>query len=615
MDSGRGSEGDAWRRRASLGVLVGMCVAVYANSLGGAFHFDDTHYVVENPAIGSLANVGRFFTDASTFSVLSGRQNYRPVLLVSYALTAAVAGIEARAFLLVNLLVHLACVLLLYAAFTRLGALFGGVERRLVWLGAALFAVHPLFSECVNYVSARSESLSAAFALASLVAYLRHRESKRRGWLVASAACIVAGVLTKPVVAPLPLFFIAVELAVAERAPWREAARRAGVVIAAAVAATAFNAAMTPAVAFAEASDFTVSQYVRSVLPALMHYIGLFIWPLGQSADPDFPVTASWLEPRVVAAGVALAAALLFSVQGLLRRQRVAVSLAIVWFFLCLSVATLFPLAEIANEHRPYLALAGFCPLAAALLLRLGEGALRLDGVAARRATAIGVLLVLSLLSGLTFARNRVWATEESLWQDVASGAPRSARAQMNYGLTLMRAGKLDEAESYLRDATRLAPRYAYAHVNLGQWLLARGESAEAERHFDEAVNVAPNLFVSHYYRGLAAELLGESAELRVRTFEKAVTLSPGFAEAHYHLALAFDAKGELSAAKSAAEKAVALRSSFDNRFMLAYVMLRLQDARGALPLLQELRRERPTDSRVAWNLSEAERQLAPPGE
>ena len=118
-----------------------LAVLVYSNALDGSFHFDDSHAVAENPSIRSLANVPRFFTDAGTFSVLPQNQGYRPLLLVSYALTAAVTGVQAHAFVAVNLLVHVICVLLFQILLRQVLRLLGRAEdERLILISSAIFA-------------------------------------------------------------------------------------------------------------------------------------------------------------------------------------------------------------------------------------------------------------------------------------------------------------------------------------------------------------------------------------------------------------------------------------------------------------------------------------------
>ena len=237
-------------------LLIGLlALGAYANALGGSFHFDDAHAVLENPTIRSAASLGRFFVDPATFSVLPQNQNYRPLLLVSYALTAAVTGVKPGPFIFVNLLLHLAGALLVRSALRRiLPLLRGSPEREDEWLATLagiFFAVHPIFSECVNYVSARSESLSAALALLGLLAYLRARERASWRWLAGAAVAMFAAAITKAVVVTVPLLVLLLEVAAAERHPWRRVAGRLAVLFVPTVAGAWLVAKMTPALAVA----------------------------------------------------------------------------------------------------------------------------------------------------------------------------------------------------------------------------------------------------------------------------------------------------------------------------------------------------------------------------
>jgi hypothetical protein len=66
--------------------------AGYANSLHNQFEFDDFHTITDNPAVRSLDNLPRFFTDATTFSVLPPNRTYRPVVSASLALDYKLGG-------------------------------------------------------------------------------------------------------------------------------------------------------------------------------------------------------------------------------------------------------------------------------------------------------------------------------------------------------------------------------------------------------------------------------------------------------------------------------------------------------------------------------------------
>ncbi len=365
----------AWRGAiASLGAVVIALLAViaYVDATRGAFHFDDSHAVEENPAIRSLANVGRFFVDPTAFSVLPQNTGYRPVLLVSFALNAQIGGVSPAAFLAGNLLVHLLCALLLHALIKGLARRLGRPDAgALAFVAAAIFAVHPLFSECVNYVSARSESLSSTLGVAALLAWLRGREDRR--WLAAAAISLLAAMLTKPVVITLPVFAGLILWAIpGERSarPARTVERLAWLAVPAAAGA-ALVLYMTPPIAIASASGFDRWTYLRSQLPATLHYLRLFVWPVGQSADADYPAMTSFAQPEVWLSALVLLTVAGWTVWALATRRRPGVALAVCWFFLCLAVTALFPLAEIVNEHRPYLAAASLCVLAAHALRRL----------------------------------------------------------------------------------------------------------------------------------------------------------------------------------------------------------------------------------------------------
>ena len=73
---------------------------------------------------------------------------YRPLQMVTYRTTAAVFGFDATAFHAVNLAFHIVAVLLASVLFQRLTGSTG-----LAFAAAALFAVHPIHSEAVDWIS------------------------------------------------------------------------------------------------------------------------------------------------------------------------------------------------------------------------------------------------------------------------------------------------------------------------------------------------------------------------------------------------------------------------------------------------------------------------------
>jgi hypothetical protein len=197
-----------WLVLAAL--LVGTA-GVYRGVLRNGFVWDDTHTVANNPAIRSLSTAGRWFASPDATSTLR-ENNYRPVLVASYAVDYALWGRLPSGYHATNLLIHLGVVAAVFALGRRLWR-----DAPSALCAAAIVAVHPVNAEAVNYVSARSSSLSALFALAALLAYdAVSRDEGNRRWGLGRGAGLGSALLlglaalgTKETAAILPLLVVA----------------------------------------------------------------------------------------------------------------------------------------------------------------------------------------------------------------------------------------------------------------------------------------------------------------------------------------------------------------------------------------------------------------------
>src|SRR5262245_17758935 len=101
-------------------LLAVLGAVVYLNSLQVPFHLDDAHSISDNTWIRKLENVPLFFTDVRTFSPLAENRSYRPLLLVSYALSWTIGGGALPAFHAFSIALHAAMVACLYLGLRRL---------------------------------------------------------------------------------------------------------------------------------------------------------------------------------------------------------------------------------------------------------------------------------------------------------------------------------------------------------------------------------------------------------------------------------------------------------------------------------------------------------------
>ena len=157
----------AMRRHEALAACLVFVAAwlAYGAALAGEFVFDDIHTVSANPALHDLRNLGRYWTDPTAFTAGAGHM-YRPVLLTSLACNWAL-GASAVSLKAGSVLLHATVAVLLFGWLFRLSR-----ALRTSALLAVGFAVHPLASEAVNLVSARSELLAAFGTLLALHAQL-----------------------------------------------------------------------------------------------------------------------------------------------------------------------------------------------------------------------------------------------------------------------------------------------------------------------------------------------------------------------------------------------------------------------------------------------------------
>jgi tetratricopeptide (TPR) repeat protein len=198
-----------WQVNAG-GALLFLLVtlALYAGDLRlGFFRIDDPQYVVENPWI-------KGFTWEHVWGVLTTPYylNYSPLHLLSYMLDYAIGGLNAYVFhLSSNLWAGIA------AGFVYLVALALTQRQAVAVAAALLFVVHPAHVEAVAWISNRKDLVATAFALPTVLAYLKYRQSHVRSWYIISLLLFLFALLGKLSVAALPAVLLALDLSIEKR--------------------------------------------------------------------------------------------------------------------------------------------------------------------------------------------------------------------------------------------------------------------------------------------------------------------------------------------------------------------------------------------------------------
>jgi len=201
------------------------------------------------------------------------------------------------------------------------------------------------------------------------------------------------------------------------------------------------------------------------------------------------------------------------------------IGFGLLWFLIALLPTSLFPLAEVMNDHRTFLPYIGLVIALAGAAALLVNRRVRYS-VPVKIAAVCVVALFLCGSAFATFQRNKVWNTEETLWRDVTLKSPENSRGLMNYGNTLMAKGDFDGALDHYHRALILAPQYSVLLINLAIAEDATKQSAAAEEHFNEALRLTPSSPDSYTF--YARHLLKHSRIAEARALlQTALKLSP----------------------------------------------------------------------------------------
>jgi protein O-mannosyl-transferase len=576
--------------------LVLAAALAYANTLSNPFLFDDVGSIPMNAQIRDLADVQRVFAPPPESPVAG-----RPLVNLSLALNYAIGGVNVRGYHLVNIALHVACALLLFAVARRtLDQLnrLSVIQRDSVTLAfaiALLWTVHPLNSEVVDYVVQRTESMMALMYLLALYASIRAAgPSARLAWGALAVAASAAGMACKESMATLPVVvllydhtFLFHEWRAAVRERWRLYAALAATWLV--LAALMLNQPRTSTAGFAS-TPVSVWTYLLNQTVMIARYLRLAVWP------DALVLYYGW--PRHLTLGdvwgyaVLIVALLALTIVLLVRRPLLAFLGA--WFFITLAPASsIVPVgSEVGAERRMYLPLIAVVALVVLAVDALRRRLLRRAETDRTRgvlqiASGTAVLLVAAAGIVATHVRNTEYASGLTMARTVLARWPTPVAEHM-VGTELVKAGRHQEAIPHLRAA---AIEYAPARYALGLELVQEGNRDEAIQQLQQFIEEEPRSpSVPAAHRFIADALTGQ------RRFAEAVDqyrayLQTGVADADAwnRLGVALASAGRADEALTAYRTAVRLQPD-DPIFRLTLASALL--ARGDIPAGAEQARE-----------------------
>jgi tetratricopeptide (TPR) repeat protein len=544
-----------WETLLPATALAAMVLIAYAPAVGAGFIWDDEAYVTANRTLRSVDGLRQIW-----FEPVSIPQYY-PLVHTAFWIEYHLWGPNASAFHVINILLHATSAILVWRLLVRLrvpGA----------WLGAALFAVHPIAVESVAWVTERKNVLSLTLALAALLAYLRFQPAEDRGaaqdaqesrspesawrWYWLAFALFLAALLSKTVVASLPAVLLVIYWWKRGRLTWAD--------VLPLVPFFLVGAGLGGVTAWLEihrvgavGDEWPHGIVERTLIAgrAVWFYARKLAWPQPLIFFyPRFSIdTSVWWQYLFPAAAVGLLSALWLA-RGRIGRGPFAAALIFGGvLFPALGFFNVYPFrfSYVANHfaYHASIALMAVAAAAGALVARRLATDSRRIAVLAAAIVLIGVALV-------TGREASTYHSPETLYRATIERNPESAISYANLALYLNDLGRYDEALEMARTAVRVGPREAAAHNNLGMVLLSlgnrdgfkAGQIEEAEEHLNDCLEI--NSKYAPAFSNLAYIMIkSRRYEEAISYFARSLEADPRDVRALYGMGMVLEATGK----------------------------------------------------------------------
>ncbi len=594
-----------------------LCIVsflLYANTLQNGFALDDVMVLKENTIVqqGTKGIPELLATPHMHGYSFFPQDTYRPLPLVMLAVGYQCFGMNAGPFHWLNILLYAACVVLL---FLFLDSFFERKKTSVAFVASLIFALHPIHTEVVANIKSCDELLCFFFGFVSLNLFMFYmKQGKLIQLLFGTASLFLAYLSKETVIGLVPVIFL-LFFFYANQDKKRAIFISAGSILATIIfvvirmhVLSEYNAnqasdsiemlAVAPTAAVKVATEIVIMG--KYLLLLFVPYPLLCTYGGNTVPYSSFASIGTWIS-LLAYGGITWLA-----VSRFLKNKKDPWAFGI-FFYLCtifLFSNTVFLIAGTMGERLLFFASVGFCIVVSLGMERLAGKASEDIFVFLKMPKVLAVMIPLTLVfGGMTFARNKDWADNYTLYKADIAKAPHSAMLNYYIGLeletTVASANEKDSAKlgevrreglQYLTKSIGLSHDFADAHATLGNTYIMLAQYDSAEVHEKRALALAPgnektvNNLAYTYYR---ERKFPESLELS----RKAIALNPHYSNPHTNMARCFFEMGKNDSAVLALHNGIAADGTNPGPYELLalyYRSIGAQDSAAKYAALQQ---------------------------
>lgn len=518
------------KNRYQLLLLTPLAILPFLNTLNNQFVSDDIFAFVNSN------HYNNFWIQAKTLSFAK----------MLFSLNYIIAGQNVFLYHFLSILFHFFTVITVYIVLSLI------FNRKIAFFSAGFFAVHPIQTEVVTWISARPYSTSTFIVLLSFLFLILGRG---KFWYSLALLFFILAIFDSEKAAVLPLLILLYLLYKGKlKTHWRLVLPFLGI---------AFFYGFYLLLQTKSRIDFldkTSPSFGQSLFynpllqipTAISSYLALLVWPKNLTLYHEgFNLTPFWLAIRSFATLIFFASFPFFWKKD----KKIFFALS---FFLINLLPSIMPIkvAWIVAERYVYLASLGFFIILALLLKKL-EKLFQIKNL-----SYILFFSLIAVYSFLTIQRNNDWQNQDTLWLATVKASPTSAKAHNNMGDVYGRQGNLEMSLAEFQKAIELNPDYADATHNIGNTYLQMGNLEKAVEFFQKAIDLNPHLEES--YVQLAAIFIEQKDFAQAESWvKKGLSINPNSAKLYNTLGVIEFKKGNLDKAKNNFQKAVEIDPKF----------------------------------------------------
>jgi protein O-mannosyl-transferase len=596
-----------------IGLLILLAVLCYGNSLFNGFVYDDEQQILQNPYVKSWHYLPQIFsTTVWSFVGAAGTTNYyRPLMTFTFLVLWQLFKDIPFGFHLFNVTLNAAVVVLVFVAGRRLLQ-----DRRVAWLAAALFAIHPVHTEVVDWIAAVPELEVTFFVLLTFWLFTQLDKGSWKFQLATVTTFALAVLCKEPALmfAPLAIAFEHFVRPDNHQLSFAAKTRRYLPLCTVAAAYLLLRIMLFGKLApVLQHPKITWPQAIYSAFALIAGYAKYLFWPAPLSAFHVFHPSTSLLEPPVILGLMAVGFAVAMVIY--LHKRAPAAAFCILWMGITIApmLNARWMAANVFTERYLYLPSVGFCWLVAWYATNLWD---RPPAPAQwpHRLMAVAAVAVVVLAVSSTVLRNRVWRDDMTLYTRTLQTNPDAAVIRSNLGSLYFDAEQFDRALQEWQLALAQKPDNVVTMNALGILYTRVGRFADADAMFKQAIAAKPLWGDSHFSHGLLLQKTGDLPGALLE-FKTAVTLSPLSGPAHRWYGEALVKNSQLEEAMPQLKEAVELEASLESMHDLSEVyFLQGRNAEAEL-LLRRMTSQFPYDSSAHLMLGKMLEQAGKPQE